>query len=91
MEVLVLQKSFYTPPALPPNKVIIMDNALFHRKDVLNKIAAIFGFYIIWLPPYSPDLNRIEHLWANMKKWLKSFASSFISIQDAVNCYFEVG
>jgi len=82
---------WYLCSVLPPKKVIIMDNARFHRKDILEGIAAIYDLRIIWLPPYSPDLNRIEHLWANMKKWLKSYASSFESIQMAVNYYFEVG
>jgi len=78
-------------PLLSAGKTIIMDNALFHRKPMLEKIAASFDLNIVWLPPYSPDLNNIEHLWANLKKWLKSYASSFVSIQDAVNYYFEVG
>ena len=47
-------------PLLSPGKVIIMDNALFHRKSVLERIARLYGLRIIWLPPYSPDLNRIE-------------------------------
>ena len=78
-------------PNLMPGKYIIMDNALFHRKPVLEKIAAFYGLSIIWLPPYSPDLNRIELLWANMKRWLKSFAHAFASIQDAIAHYFKVG
>lgn len=78
-------------PLLSPEKVVIMDNALFHRKQPLEKIARFYGIRIIWLPPYSPDLNRIEKLWANLKKWLKSFAASFATIQDAIWCYFNFG
>ena len=78
-------------PLLTPGKVVIMDNALFHRKKPLEKIAAFYGLRIIWLPPYSPDLNHIEYLWANLKEWLKSFASTFTSIQDPVKHYFILG
>ena len=78
-------------PLLSPGKVIIMDNALFHRKPKLEQIARIYGLRIIWLPPYSPDLNRIEKLWANLKNWLKSFARLFDTIQNAIHHYFNIG
>ena len=77
-------------PNLLPGKVIIMDNALFHRKSALKIIAAFYGLRLIFLPLYSPDLNPIEHLWANLKKWLRSCASSFDSIQLAIHHFFNV-
>jgi transposase len=76
-------------PELTPGKVLIMDNALFHRKQQLETISTFYGLRIIWLPPYSPDLNSIEKLWANLKRWLKSFASSFDSIQHAISHYLH--
>ncbi len=76
-------------PALPQCTYIIMDNARFHRKSELERIARFYGHTIIWLPPYSPDKNSIEKLWANMKNWLRSFAHAFPSIQLAIEDYFK--
>ncbi len=76
-------------PLLPANTYIIMDNARFHRKVELERIAKFYALEIIWLPPYSPDKNQIEKLWANLKNWLRLFAHTFLSIQDAVLHYFQ--
>jgi len=47
-------------PNLPKGSVIVMDNAAFHRKSRLISIAQGEGFRLIFLPPYSPELNPIE-------------------------------
>ena len=78
-------------PLLSAGKVIVMDNATIHRKTKLENIAKFYGLRIVWLPPYSPEFNPIEHLWANLKKWLRSYAALFNSIQDALSLYFQVG
>ena len=75
-------------PLLPKGTAIILDNATFHRKSELYKIAAECGYLLVFLPPYSPDKNPIEHSWANMKRWLRKYASSFATIQDAIDAYF---
>ena len=54
-------------PAIPEDAVVIMDNASFHRKRRLYEIAEAHGRRLIFLPPYSPELNPIEHFW----HWLK--------------------
>ncbi|MBR1604246.1 MAG: transposase, partial [Synergistaceae bacterium] len=46
----------------------ILDNASFHRKKRLYKIAELHNVKIIFLPPYSPELNPIEHFWHWLKK-----------------------
>ena len=71
--------------------VIIMDNASFHRKKVLKKMAADAGCRVIFLPPYSPDFNPIEKVWANLKKFLRNQLTLFESLSDAVFHYFEFG
>ena len=63
-------------PSLPKNCVIVMDNAAFHkRKDILDKIKKA-GHILLFLPPYSPDLNPIEHKWAQAKKWRRKLQCS---------------
>jgi transposase len=71
------------------SSVIIMDNASFHKRTALETIAQAYGHKILWLPKYSPDKNPIEHIWANMKKWLRSFAQNYITIQKAIFAYFQ--
>jgi transposase len=76
-------------PNLKPNSVVVLDNARFHRKDKLEEIAAKFGQRIIFLPPYSPELNLIEKFWATLKEWLRKNAKLFDSLFDAVCHYFQ--
>ena len=54
-------------PKLPPNRVIVMDNASFHKgKEMINALEKA-GHTLLYLPPYSPDLNSIEKKWAPAK------------------------
>ena len=76
-------------PQLALHSVIFMDNASWHRKSLLEKIAAFYGFPIIWLPSYSPDKNLIEHRWANLKNWLQYNVKYFNSTYDALVHYFH--
>jgi transposase len=45
-----------------------VDNATFHHGGRIAQLIAATGAQVVYLPPYSPDLNRIEKCWA----WLKS-------------------
>ena len=61
-------------PELPSNSIIVMDNAAFHKRPDIQDLLTQHGHQILWLPPYSPDLNPIEKMWAwvkaKRKKWL---------------------
>ena len=54
---------------LPKDHVIIMDNAACHKKEVLYQIAKkYYSQELIFLPPYSPEYNPIEHKWSALKR-----------------------
>lgn len=44
-----------------------MDNYRVHKTKLVQKIAEILNINLIFLPPYSPDLNPIEDIWRKIK------------------------
>ena len=54
-------------PKLPEKSVIVMDNASFHKGKTMKKALEDAGHTLLYLPPYSPDLNPIEKKWAQAK------------------------
>ncbi|NDE11823.1 MAG: IS630 family transposase, partial [Chitinophagia bacterium] len=54
-------------PKLPPQSVVIMDNASFHKGALMKKAIEDAGHALLYLPPYSPDLNPIEKKWSQAK------------------------
>ena len=75
--------------AIPKGNTVIMDNASFHRKAKLKVEAEEAGVRVLFLPPYSPDLNPIEKTWANMKRRLRDTLPSFHSASAAIYDYFS--
>ena len=67
---------------------IILDNAAFHRKSILPDLAKRYGCEILFLPPYSPDLNPIEKKWAWLKRKLRQILHHFDSFDDALQNAF---
>ena len=76
-------------PLLKPGSVIVLDNATFHSRTYLPIIAEAYGHKILWLPKYSPDKNPIEHVWANMKNWLRNFSKNYGNIRLAIQAHFQ--
>lgn len=73
-------------PALPECSTIVMDNASFHRKAKVEEIVCEFGHKVIFLPPYSPELNPIERYWSSLKKRLRSVMQRMQSLDEAICC-----
>ena len=59
-------------PKVPANAVLVMDNASFHKREDIQKAIIDAGCDLLFLPPYSPDLNDIEHKWAQAKSIRKT-------------------
>jgi transposase len=44
-------------------QVVVMDNATFHKGGRIEELIQSVGCRLLYLPPYTPDLNRIEQCW----------------------------
>lgn len=53
-----------------------MDNAAFHKVKGIQDVIKQAGHILLFLPPYSPDLNPIEHKWAQLKSLRKESGNS---------------
>lgn len=47
---------------------LVLDNASYHRAKVVRELADSFHIELLYLPPYSPNLNLIERVWKLVKK-----------------------
>jgi transposase len=60
-------------PKLKKKSVIIMDNATFHKSQKLKELFEKHNHKILFLPPYSPELNPIENMWGTIKQNLRGY------------------
>lgn len=67
-------------PRLRPGDIVVMDNlGAHHAKGVRERIEAC-GASILYQPPYSPDLNPIEHAWSKIKALLRGFGVRTVTL-----------
>ena len=81
---MVLEQIFAPSLKTPEKSVLIIDNASHHPKDAIYDIAADYGFMVIFLSKYSPDLNPIEKYWANIKNWLRLHMKKIGNFWEAI-------
>jgi transposase len=58
-------------PALQEGDIVIMDNLSVHKVKGIAELIQAVGAEVIYLPPYSPDLNPIEMMWSKIKAHLR--------------------
>ena len=69
---------------------IILDNARYQRSNIVQTTAKFFNIDLIYLPPYSPNLNLIERLWRYFKKEVmkNKYYADYKSFEIAVETFF---
>ena len=70
-------------PNLPAKSLVVMDNASFHKGKDMQQILQDAGHTLLYLPPYSPDLNPIEKKWAQAKHIRRSTNCSIDELFNA--------
>lgn len=69
---------------LIPGQVVVMDNATFHKGGRIEQLIEDVGCQVLYLPPYSPDLNKIEQCWSWLKSRIRKQLDQFNSLRDAI-------
>ncbi len=62
-------------PSLQPGRVVVMDNLAAHKGERVRELIEARGCELLYLPPYSPDLNPIEEAFAKVKALLRRAAA----------------
>ena len=92
-------------PALCPGDVVVMDNLSSHKRARTRELVEAAGAAVLFLPPYSPDYNPIEMVFAKVKHLLRSLACRTretlwnamqwvldqVSGSDAAGCFAHCG
>lgn len=92
-------------PELRRGDVVLMDNLSSHKRERVRTLIEAAGARLVFLPPYSPDLNPIELIFAKVKQLLRSLACRTrdtlwkamqsvldkVTPSDASNCYKHCG
>ena len=90
---------------LRPGDMVVMDNLSSHKPARIRQLIEAAGATFLFLPPYSPDLNPIEMVFAKLKQLLRSLACRTrealwdvmqsvlekITASDAANCFRHCG
>ena len=58
-------------PTLRPGDVVVLDNLGSHKGPAIRKAIRAAGAHLLFLPPYSPDLNPIEQVFAKLKHLMR--------------------
>lgn len=72
-------------PELKPGQVVILDNATFHKSEKIRELIESAECELEYLPPYSPDLNEIEHYWFPIKNRVRKSLGTIEDFRERVD------
>ena len=75
---------------LIPGQIVIMDNAAFHKGGTIKQLIEKAECKLMYLPPYSQDLNPIEKYWAKIKLLIKQQLKLSNDLYLASNFAFQM-
>lgn len=92
-------------PALTLGDIVVMDNLSSHKRPRVRELIEAAGAQLLYLPPYSPDLNPIEMIFSKIKQLLRSLATRTqsalwesmqtvldkVTPSDALHCFQHAG
>lgn len=76
-------------PKLRPGMVLVWDNASFHKSPAMKEMIEAAGCQLLFLPPYSPHLNKIEQWWAVLKAKIRRIKTHLMPLTQALQKIFE--
>jgi transposase len=92
-------------PVLRPGQTVVLDNLSVHKSAAAQALVEAAGGRLLFLPPYSPDFNPIEPVFAKIKASLRAAAArspdvllaatkdalDAVTAEDAAGCYAACG
>jgi transposase len=71
-------------PQLWKGAVVVMDNLPAHKVKAIAPLIEAVGAKVLYLSPYSPEFNPIEHWWSQLKAFLRQFSPTTSKMVDTL-------
>ena len=72
-------------PELKPGDILVIDHASFHHGGEIEALIEAAGCKVMYLPAYSPDLNRIEKCWGWIKNRVRKLLRDSYDLKEAID------
>jgi transposase len=74
--------SKFLVPQLWSGAVVVMDNLTAHKVAAIAPLIEAVGARVVYLSPYSPEFNPIEHWWSQLKSFIRQFSPKTSEVVD---------